>query len=280
MNRARPLATAVLAAGLIALAASPASADARVSVTSDLGSAVVSLASPTTISVNGTGFQSIHGGFGGIYVFFGWVDDPGGGSWRPSQGGQTGVDYLYVPDSEAKDNAGYQRFVTFPGSGTAAAANGGEVAADGSWDLTMVVPGPTFQAVDRDGGTRTVDCREVTCGVITIGAHGVANANNETFTPVDFVSSASGGAAGAARVARTGSRARRRGRRQSRGARGSRAAVTTLHRRRRRRPAPRRSAWSSRRSSPAACWPSPASGSSPASRWSPCSAPARPGPGR
>ena len=30
----------------------------------------------------------------------------------------------------------------------------------------------------------TVDCRKVTCGVITVGAHGVANANNETFTPV------------------------------------------------------------------------------------------------
>lgn len=196
MMRARPLATAVLAAAFTGLVVAPASADAGVSITSDLGSAVVSLDGPTTISVSGTGFQSIQGGFGGIYVFFGWVDDPDGGSWRPSHGGQTGVDYLYVPDSEAKDNAGYQRFVTFPGSGTASAANGGEVAADGSWELTMVVPGPMFQAVDRDGAARGVDCREVTCGVITIGAHGVANANNETFTPVDFVSSASGGPAG------------------------------------------------------------------------------------
>ncbi|GAB2620364.1 hypothetical protein [Pseudactinotalea suaedae] len=196
MTRARL--ASLLAAGLLAATAvsgvgTPAQAAARVSIASDLGSALASLEGPTTISVSGSGFQSVQGGFGGIYVFFGWVEPSS--SWRPSEGGRTGVDYLYVPDSEAKDNAGYQRFVTFPGSGTAAAANGGEVRADGSWDLTMVVPGPTFQAVDRDGGMRTVDCREVTCGLITIGAHGVANANNETFTPVEFISPRSGGVA-------------------------------------------------------------------------------------
>lgn len=195
MSRARltTLIALVLLTAALSAVGSPAQAAARVSVTSDLGAAVASLEGPTTISVTGSGFQSIQGGFGGIYVFFGWVDPSS--SWRPSEGGRTGIDYLYVPDSEAKDNAGYQRFVTFPGSGTAAAANGGEVAADGSWDLTMVVPGPTFQAVDRDGGARTVDCREVTCGLITIGAHGVVNANNETFTPVAFVAPASPGGA-------------------------------------------------------------------------------------
>ncbi|MDN5745914.1 MAG: hypothetical protein L0H31_12415, partial [Nocardioidaceae bacterium] len=34
----------------------------------------------------------------------------------------------------------------------------------------------------------TVDCTKVTCGVITIGAHGVKNAANESFTPVRFTS--------------------------------------------------------------------------------------------
>src|SRR5690606_12663304 len=107
-----------------------------------------------------------------------------GGSWAPSRGGVTGEDYLYVPDSESKDNQGYQRFVAFPGSETEYAANGGEVAADGSWSVSMSIPGPTFAAVDRTGATRTVDCTDVTCGILTIGAHGVTNANNESFTPV------------------------------------------------------------------------------------------------
>lgn len=135
--------------------------------------------------MSGSGFQSIQGGFGGIYVLFGWVQD---GAWQPSQGGLTGETYLYVPDSETKDNQGYQRFVTFPGSSTAEAANGGEISPEGNWSLEMIVPGPTFQARDRDGNVQSVDCREVRCGVITVGAHGVANANNESFTPVTFVS--------------------------------------------------------------------------------------------
>lgn len=171
--------------------ASPASAAAGVVIDSELGGTQVRTDGQTALSVSGSGFQSIQGGFGGIYVLFGWVDDPTGGSWRPSNGGSTGLDYLYVPDTEAKDNQGYQRFVTFPGSGTAAAANGGEVAADGTWNLQMRVPGSTFEAIDRDGNVRTVDCREVTCGIITIGAHGVVNPSNETFTPVEFVSGSS-----------------------------------------------------------------------------------------
>ena len=48
------------------------------------------------------------------------------------------------------------------------------------------MPGATFTSLDRDGKATEVDCREVRCGVITIGAHGVKNANNETFTPIAF----------------------------------------------------------------------------------------------
>ena len=69
----------------------------------------------TTLTVSGSGFQSVKGGHGGIYVFFGTVK-PG---WQPSKGGATGEDYFYVPDSEAKDNQGFQRYVAFPGSDTA-----------------------------------------------------------------------------------------------------------------------------------------------------------------
>lgn len=184
------LVAALLVTGLVA--STPASAAGRITIDSELGGARVSLHGPTTISVRGSGFQSIQGGFGGVYVLFGWVDDPSGGSWRPSAGGQTARDYLYVPDTEARDNQGYQRFVAFPGSSTSEAANGGELSADGTFSFDMVVPGPTFEARDRDGNVQSVDCRQVQCGVIAIGAHGVVNANNETFAPVEFVESGGG----------------------------------------------------------------------------------------
>lgn len=114
-------------------------------------------------------------------MLFGWVDNPSGSSWRPSAGGVVGANYGYVPDSEAKDNAGFQRFVAFPGSDTASAAHA-VMGADGSWAVDMVIPGARFQAKDRSGNTTEVDCLQRSCGIITIGAHGVKNANNETFT--------------------------------------------------------------------------------------------------
>ncbi|WP_265521883.1 hypothetical protein [Oerskovia flava] len=178
--------------------AAPAAAAARVIVTNDRGTAQADTAYATTVSVSGSGFQSVTGAFGGIYVFFGWVSDPSGGSWAPSRGGTVGADYRYVPDSEHADNQGFQRFVAFPGSETGYAANGGEIAADGTWSTRLVIPGPTFQALDRAGKATTVDCREVQCGVITFGAHGVRNATNETFTPVEFVDLAGAGSAAGA----------------------------------------------------------------------------------
>lgn len=174
------------AAGSAVVSPLPAQAAARVSITSSDGAARASATGPTTLKIKGTGFQSLKGGFGGIYLMFGWVDDPSGGSWRPSRGGKTGADLLYVPDSESKSNHGYQRFIAFPGSSTEGSANGGEVSAAGSFALSLVVPGPTFTAQDRSGASTSVDCLKVTCGIITIGAHGVANASNETFTPISF----------------------------------------------------------------------------------------------
>ena len=136
----------------------------------------------TTLQLTGSGFQSVKNGFGGIYVFFGWVDK----TWRPSQGGESGVDYVYVQDSEAKDNRGFQRFVSYPGDPTASSANGGQVAADGSWATSLIVPKATFPARGRSGAIEQIDCRKVQCGIITIGGHGVVNATNETFTPISF----------------------------------------------------------------------------------------------
>ncbi|HMR49354.1 MAG TPA: hypothetical protein PKE40_07135 [Arachnia sp.] len=192
------LLTLVLAAVLLAIGAPPAQAAPRVTATSSLGSAIASPSGATTFSIKGSGFQSLKGGFGGIYLMFGWVSDPGGGSWRPSQGGKTGTDLLYVPDSESKDNRGYQKFVAFPGSSTEDTANGGVISADGTISLELVVPGPRFTAQDRDGNKKEVDCLSVQCGIITIGAHGVVNASNESFTPISFgaTSSGSGGSSG------------------------------------------------------------------------------------
>ena len=147
----------------------------------------------TTVRVSGSGFQSIPKAFGGMYVFFGWVSDPSGGSWAPSRGGVSGDSYRYVPDAQEAQNAGYQRFVAFPGSSTEAEANGGTIAADGTWSTDLVIPGARFEAAD---GT-AVDCTAVQCGIITIGAHGVRNANNESFTPVTFAGSDAGAGTGA-----------------------------------------------------------------------------------
>ena len=136
----------------------------------------------TELQLTGSGFQSIVNGFGGVYVLFGWVD---GAGWQPSQGGSTGTDYRYVPDDESNP-VGYASFVSFPGSSTEYAANGGTLASDGTFSATLQVPGATFTSLDRTGAASQVDCTQVQCGIITIGAHGVPNANNETFTPISF----------------------------------------------------------------------------------------------
>jgi hypothetical protein len=175
------IALAVLAGALLV----PAPAYAAADVTVSPGSIDPTYA--TTITVSGSGFQAVKGGHGGIYVFFGTVKQ----GWQPSKGGRTGSDYFYVPDSEAKANQGFQRYVAFPGSDTADSANGGVMSASGGWSTQLVVPGATFQAYDRDGEVTTVDCRTVTCGVITVGAHGVTSSRNETFTPVSVAKSTS-----------------------------------------------------------------------------------------
>ncbi|BBA97040.1 hypothetical protein RVR_2602 [Actinacidiphila reveromycinica] len=183
------LAAAACAGGLAA-ADPAAAASARVVV----GPATADPDYATTLTVSGTGFQSVKGGFGGIYVLFGTV----GGTWRPSQGGTSGTDYAYVPDSQTKDNHGFERFVSFPGGSTLSEANGGVIAADGSWHTTLVVPGAKFTAGGTGGTSRAVDCTVERCGVITIGAHGVVNPQNETFTPVAFAAPGTAGKAAGA----------------------------------------------------------------------------------
>jgi len=153
----------------------------------------------TEVTVSGSGFQSIENGFGGIYVLFGWANL---GTWKPSAGGHTGTDYRYVYDDESNP-VGYQLFVSFPGSSTSYANNGGYLKKDGTWSATMKIPGPVFQAYNRSGKVTDVNCIKTQCGIMTIGAHGVINAKNESFTPIDFtkIYSASDGRASSQAVA-------------------------------------------------------------------------------
>ena len=185
------LTVAALACAALALGAAPASAAPQVTVDAPGG---IAIEGETAVTVSGTGFQSIRGGFGGIYVLFGTVTSD---NWQPSKGGVTGKDYSYAADDETKP-AGYESLVVFPGSATSYAATGGEISADGSWQSKLTIPGAKFTTYDRSGNASEVDCTTVQCGIITIGAHGQINANNESFTPVTFSSSAVGAPAGAA----------------------------------------------------------------------------------
>ncbi|MCD7100994.1 EGFR-like transmembrane domain-containing protein [Pseudoclavibacter sp. 13-3] len=135
----------------------------------------------TTLDVSGSGFVSKKNGFGGVYVLFGWA----GQNWKPSTGGVDGIDRKYVYDDESNPT-GYMLFVSFPGSETQYAANGGLLNADGTWHAKLMVPGPTFQYSDRDGNKGSVNCLETQCGIMTVGAHGVKEPANESFTPISF----------------------------------------------------------------------------------------------
>jgi len=196
------LAIATLVGAGLTLGAAPASAAPRVSITVTDRPSLHGVADSTyltEVTVSGTGFQSIENGFGGIYVLFGWADQ---GSWKPSKGGHTGTDYRYVYDDESNP-VGYQLFVSFPGSSTSYANNGGYLKKNGTWSATMKIPGPVFQAYNRSGKVTDVNCTKTQCGIMTIGAHGVVNAKNESFTPIDFtkIYSASDGRASSKAIA-------------------------------------------------------------------------------
>lgn len=193
MRRRFALVGATLAAAALAAAPAGAALEAaptsgadgpRVSVTSPLGSERASLEGSTTLEVSGTDYQVVQGGFGGIYVAFGWVSPE---TWRPSEGGQSGEDFVYVPDAmTAADNTGAMAFLAFPGSSTAEESTG-VMNDDGTWATTITVAGPVVELSDLAGNAREVDCRVEQCGIFTFGAHGVKNANNEVFVPVTFV---------------------------------------------------------------------------------------------
>ena len=191
LRRLAAAAAAALIGGMGAFASAtvtpePAQAAARVSV-----SGTPSVDGTSTLKLSGSGFQSVQNGFGGIYVLFGVAE----GTWQPSKGGKTGMNLRYAYDDESNP-VGYQLFVTFPGSSTAHAANGGTLNADGTWSGEIILPGARFTSYDRDRNPVDVDCTRERCGIITIGAHGVSNAKNETFTPIEFPAAAAAGQSG------------------------------------------------------------------------------------
>lgn len=167
--RSSVVAFALVAATLTTL--SPAHANARVSVSNEFGNTEADITYGTTLSLSGSGFLANPGGFGGIYVLFGIRD---------------GDRYLYIPDAETNNNAGYQLFISHPGNTQTGSSAHSTMSADGTWNAQLNIPGATFQTTNRSGQVVDVDCRVQTCGVITIGAHGVSEPRNETFTPVSF----------------------------------------------------------------------------------------------
>lgn len=176
----RALAAIALMTSMLLIPASPASAAATVAV-----SPAPSASGPTTVTLTGSGFQYQPNAPGGVYVFFGAVSDPVGGSWAPSRGGKTGRTFAYASTS------GSQLLIAFEGGSSSEAANG-VIRPDGTWTAQMTIPGSSFQATSGNphaGQTtvgETIDCTVTQCGIITIGAHGMWNANNESFTPISF----------------------------------------------------------------------------------------------
>lgn len=173
--------TALVSLMAIAGAPAPAHAAGRVDV-----SPTPSTEGETIVTLSGSGFQYLPNAPGGIYVSFGVVADPSTNSWAPSQGGKSGETFGYA------STGGTTILVSFAGGSSAEAANA-LIEADGTWTAQMKIPGSSFPSISGNPHAgeategATIDCLQVQCGVITFGAHGMVNANNESFTPVSFV---------------------------------------------------------------------------------------------
>ncbi|GAA1604715.1 hypothetical protein [Leucobacter chromiireducens] len=189
----------LLAVAPLALGVSPAQAASRVDV-----APAPAADGPTTVTLSGSGFQYQPNAPGGVYVFFGAVADPATNAWAPSQGGRSGETFAYAGTDGAR------LLVAFQGGSSASEANG-QIDANGNWSTQMTIPGSRFTASfgnpheGAQGNGQEIDCLQVQCGIITIGAHGLVNANNESFTPVSFASADGQLQAGAAPITDFGS---------------------------------------------------------------------------
>ncbi|ROP74901.1 HtaA domain-containing protein [Curtobacterium sp. PhB115] len=135
-------------------------------------------ASGTKLTVTGSGFTKNTNG-SGLYVLFGYVTK------HPSAGGAAGAGYDYLPGSGGTGQDG-QGFVAWPdNTGTGAAAT---AKLSGTKNAGFTQAGIIARSSFTGQSTARVDCLSgaVQCGVLTIGAHGAADAALETFTPVYF----------------------------------------------------------------------------------------------
>ncbi len=137
--------------------------------------------------------------FGGIYLFFGWVQP--GGQWGPSYKSSTstqglfGTSYSYPGEgggAETRDDGtGNIRLISFTAGGESGTSTPFHMDGAGNWQSNLTIRGATYSYTDlRTGASNTVDCRAVQCGVYTVGAHGKASRTNERFTPIAFVDAA------------------------------------------------------------------------------------------
>jgi hypothetical protein len=171
-----------------------------------VGASTLPAAGAATVTVTGSRYLTGRyvcgvSKFGGIYVFFGWVQPGGqwGPSWRSatSSAGQFGTTYTYSGEGgggETRDDgSGTLRLVSFTAGGTSGDETPFHMDANGNWSTTLTVAGPVFSWKDLvTGASQTVDCRAVQCGIFTMGAHGIASRSNEQFVPLSFASGPGG----------------------------------------------------------------------------------------
>lgn len=130
------------------------------------------------VGITGKGFTQ-NSNTAGIYVLFGYMATP------PSGGASAGNGYDFNPGGGSSGQDG-QLFISWPENGeTGNAANGQFSSVN---DATFTASGLTVLPRFTAQSGATVDCLDgtVVCGVLTIGAHGGADAALETFTPVYF----------------------------------------------------------------------------------------------
>ena len=208
MRPTRPLAVLVLTCLLSAaalLVAEPAGAQTRCGSTSATPRLI---ASRTTVGAQETAVVTVTGTnylvpphicgtdvFGGVYLFFGWVQP--GGQWGPSFRSSTsdrglfGTTYSYPGEGgggETRDDGtGTVRLVSFTAGGESGSSTPFHMDGAGNWRADVTVRGATYDFKDlRTGASHRVDCRVVQCGVFTIGAHSKSSRTNEQFTPINF----------------------------------------------------------------------------------------------
>ena len=132
------------------------------------------------VQLEGSGYPTSTNGVtsSGIYVLFGWIDPEAGDSWGRGNGGTSGKTYTYAEDGNPAGT--FQRAVNFPGG----AFESGQptMDANGNWTMDFTIESSRFTSAHG----LEIDCYDMQCGVITIGAMTEINAEAEVFTPVHF----------------------------------------------------------------------------------------------